>query len=67
VIALATHGRDGLQRWVMGSVTEHVLRDTKLPLLIVPPQGQSKAAGSEQMEEENRESSKRVERYTYQY
>lgn len=67
VIALATHGRDGLQRWVMGSVTEHVLRDTKLPLLIVPPQGQSKAAGSEQMEEEDRESSKRVERYTYQY
>ncbi|MGI9060097.1 MAG: universal stress protein [Ktedonobacteraceae bacterium] len=67
VIALATHGRDGLQRWVMGSVTEHVLRDTKLPLLIVPPQGQSKAVENEQIEEENRQSSKRVERYTYQY
>src|SRR2546421_10599035 len=35
--ALATHGRDGLQRWVMGSVTERILRDSKLPLLVVPP------------------------------
>ncbi len=40
VIALATHGHDGWQRWVMGSVTEHILLGTKLPLLIVPPQGQ---------------------------
>lgn len=41
VIALATHGRDGWQRWVMGSVTEHILLGTKLPLLIVPPQEQN--------------------------
>jgi nucleotide-binding universal stress UspA family protein len=38
VIALATHGRGGFQRWVLGSVTERVLRRTKLPLLIVRPQ-----------------------------
>ena len=35
VIALATHGRGGLQRWVMGSVAERVLGSTKLPMLIV--------------------------------
>jgi nucleotide-binding universal stress UspA family protein len=37
VIAMATHGRGGLQRWVMGSITERVLEATKLPLLIVRP------------------------------
>jgi nucleotide-binding universal stress UspA family protein len=38
VIAMATHGRGGLQRWLMGSITERVLGATKLPLLIVRPQ-----------------------------
>jgi nucleotide-binding universal stress UspA family protein len=38
VIAIATHGRGGLKRLVMGSVTEHLLGSTKLPLLIVRPQ-----------------------------
>lgn len=37
MIAMATHGRSGLGRWVMGSVTERVLGATKLPLLIVRP------------------------------
>jgi nucleotide-binding universal stress UspA family protein len=37
VIAMATHGRSGLQRWTMGSVTERVLRATSLPMLIVRP------------------------------
>jgi nucleotide-binding universal stress UspA family protein len=35
VMALATHGRSGLSRWVMGSVAERVLGATRLPLLIV--------------------------------
>ena len=35
LIALATHGRGGLQRWVMGSIAERVLSSTKLPMLIV--------------------------------
>lgn len=38
VMVMATHGRSGLQRWVMGSVTERVLGATHLPLLIVRPQ-----------------------------
>lgn len=37
MIAMATHGRGALQRWLMGSVTERVLHATKLPLLIVQP------------------------------
>ncbi len=37
-IAMATHGRGGLERWAMGSVTERVLGATQLPLLIVRPQ-----------------------------
>lgn len=38
VIALATHGREGFQRWMVGSVTDRVLDGTKLPLLIAHPQ-----------------------------
>jgi nucleotide-binding universal stress UspA family protein len=40
LIAISTHGRHGLQRWVMGSVTERVLNTSKLPILIVRPQQQ---------------------------
>jgi nucleotide-binding universal stress UspA family protein len=37
LIAMATHGYGGLQRWAMGSITERVLHATRLPLLIVRP------------------------------
>jgi len=37
VIAIATHGYGGLQRWAMGSVTERVLNAARLPMLIVRP------------------------------
>lgn len=37
LITLATHGRGGMQHFVMGSVTERVLHHSKLPLLIVRP------------------------------
>jgi nucleotide-binding universal stress UspA family protein len=37
LIAMATHGRGGLERWVMGSVTQRLLNATKLPMLIVRP------------------------------
>lgn len=33
-VAMATHGRGGLQRWALGSVTERVLHAVHLPLLI---------------------------------
>lgn len=35
VLALTTHGRGGIQRWVLGSVTERILQGSTLPLLIV--------------------------------
>jgi nucleotide-binding universal stress UspA family protein len=37
LIVMATHGRHGIQRWALGSVAEHVLHGTRLPLLIVRP------------------------------
>jgi nucleotide-binding universal stress UspA family protein len=35
MIALTTHGRGGLQRWALGSITERVIAETKLPVFIV--------------------------------
>ena len=40
LMVLATHGRGGLERWVLGSVTERILGATRLPLLIVRPKEQ---------------------------
>jgi nucleotide-binding universal stress UspA family protein len=37
-IAMATHGRGGVQLWALGSVTERVLYASKLPLLIMRPE-----------------------------
>jgi nucleotide-binding universal stress UspA family protein len=38
LIAIATHGRGGLQHWILGSITDRVLGATKLPILIVRPE-----------------------------
>ena len=35
LVCMATHGRSGLQRWLLGSVAEKVLRATENPLLLV--------------------------------
>lgn len=35
MLAMVTHGRSGLHRWMLGSVTEQVLAVTKLPLFIM--------------------------------
>jgi len=35
LIAMATHGRSGVNRWLLGSVTEKVLRGSKSPLFLV--------------------------------
>lgn len=39
IIAMATHGRGGLQRWALGSITERVLHATHLPLIIARSPG----------------------------
>lgn len=36
MIVMATHGRSGLERWRMGSVTERVVRHSAAPVLVVP-------------------------------
>jgi nucleotide-binding universal stress UspA family protein len=38
IIALATHGRQGFQHFLFGSITEQVYNETRMPLLIVHPQ-----------------------------
>lgn len=35
LIAMCSHGRSGVKRWVLGSVTENVVRHTDTPVLVV--------------------------------
>lgn len=42
LIAMATYGRRGLNRFMMGSITEQVLDHTGLPLLVIRPQADYK-------------------------
>ena len=37
-IVMSTHGRTGLSRWILGSVTQKVIGATKCPVFIVPSQ-----------------------------
>ncbi len=43
LIAMVTHGRSGLGRWVLGSVTDKVLHGTTNPLLITHAQAENSA------------------------
>lgn len=36
-IAMATHGRSGLRRLLLGSVAEQVLRHSSVPVILYPP------------------------------
>jgi nucleotide-binding universal stress UspA family protein len=45
LIAMATHGRSGFNRWMLGSVAEKVLRGTTNPLLLVRPSERALSAG----------------------
>lgn len=38
-IAMTTHGRSGLSRWVLGSVASRVLRGTSKPILLIRSPG----------------------------
>jgi nucleotide-binding universal stress UspA family protein len=37
LIAMSTHGRSGVGRWILGSVAEKVMRGAKVPILLVRP------------------------------
>ena len=52
LMAMATHGLSGFQRWMIGSITQRVLDGTTLPLLIVRPQELDTAITRELTEEE---------------
>jgi nucleotide-binding universal stress UspA family protein len=45
LIAMATHGRSGINRWLLGSVTEKVLRGASNPLLLVRATEEAKTEG----------------------
>jgi nucleotide-binding universal stress UspA family protein len=37
LIAIASHGHSGLRNILLGSVAEHIIRDSSLPILIIRP------------------------------
>lgn len=37
LIVMSTHSRSGLERWVLGSVAERVVRSAPCPVLVIPP------------------------------
>lgn len=37
LVAMTTHGRSGIERWVMGSVAERVARHCSAPVLVIRP------------------------------
>lgn len=51
-IVMGTHGRTGLDRYLMGSVTESVLRSAAVPVLVVPSKTAEEPAANEAILEE---------------
>jgi nucleotide-binding universal stress UspA family protein len=45
LLVMATHGRSGFERLILGSVTEKMLRKSPCPLLTVPPRAEPPPAG----------------------
>ena len=45
LITMATHGRSGIDRWLVGSVAEKVLRGTTNPLLLIRASEEAKTEG----------------------
>jgi nucleotide-binding universal stress UspA family protein len=39
VIAMSTHGRTGPARWLLGSVADRVVRNSKVPVLLIRAKG----------------------------
>jgi nucleotide-binding universal stress UspA family protein len=37
LIVMSTHGRSGMERWLLGSVAERVMRGAKMPVLLIRP------------------------------
>ncbi|HEX9663479.1 MAG TPA: universal stress protein [Candidatus Binatia bacterium] len=43
LVAMCTHGRSGVRRWVLGSVTEKVVRHCSNPVLVISAKAEPKA------------------------
>jgi nucleotide-binding universal stress UspA family protein len=39
LVAIATHGRSGISRWLVGTVAERLLRRCSAPILLIRPKG----------------------------
>ena len=39
LVAVATHGRSGMSRWVFGSVADKLVRSLSIPVLLIRPRG----------------------------
>jgi nucleotide-binding universal stress UspA family protein len=37
MIAMSTHGRTGIQRWLMGSVADQIIHGTHIPVMLIHP------------------------------
>jgi nucleotide-binding universal stress UspA family protein len=44
LIIIATHGRSGIKRLVLGSVADRILRTSKIPILMIQPQASGTTA-----------------------
>ena len=47
LIVMATHGRSGLMHFMMGSVTEEVIKEATCPVLVIRPSAETQKARSE--------------------
>ena len=47
IIALTSHGRSGVGRWVLGSVTESLVRASGDPALVIPASSEPSTASSD--------------------
>jgi len=43
LVAMTSHGRTGISRWALGSVTQHLVRYTEVPVLVLREQGSNLA------------------------
>jgi nucleotide-binding universal stress UspA family protein len=50
LIAMCSHGHSGIKRWVLGSVTEKVVRHSNSPVLVIPARGDSALPGEKRAE-----------------
>jgi nucleotide-binding universal stress UspA family protein len=42
LIVMSTHGRSGMERWLLGSVAERVMRGAKIPVMLIRPEQPSR-------------------------